>query len=103
MLAALFGGGEEAQRNAQAIVNYRDSLTEGIQDVSELTSAGVLDQNSFNQIQDYITTSSNIFTIRCVATADRNGPNGATLMTEAVVDRSQTPCKVLYWYQGANN
>jgi hypothetical protein len=103
VLAALFGGGEEAERNAQAIVNYRDSLTEGIQEVSELTSAGVLDQSSFDQIQDYITTSSSVFTIRCIATADRNGPNGATLVTEAVVERTQTPCKVLSWYQGANN
>jgi type II secretory pathway component PulK len=103
VLAALFGGGEEAERNAQMIVNYRESLTEGIQETSELTSAGVLDQSTFEQIQDYITTRSDIFTIRCIATADRNGPNGATLVTEAVVDRSQTPCEVLFWYQGANN
>ena len=103
VLAALFGGGDQAEQNAQAIMNYRESLTEGIQETSELTSAGVLDQSTFEQIQDYITTRSDIFTIRCIATADRNGPNGATLVTEAVVDRSQTPCKVLFWYQGANN
>jgi type II secretory pathway component PulK len=103
VLAALFGGGEQAERNAQAIVNYRDSLTEGIQDPSELVSAAILDQSTYDQIQNYITTRSDIFMIRCVATADRNGPNGATLVTEAVVDRSQTPCKVLFWYEGGHN
>ena len=27
---------------------------------------------------------------------------GATLQTEAVVDRSTRPCKILFWYQGTN-
>lgn len=103
VLAALLGGGDEGTRNALAIIDYRESLTEGIQNASDLVDQQVLDQNTFGQIEDYITTRSDIFTIRCVATADRDGPNGATLVTEAVVDRSETPSKVLYWYQGANN
>jgi len=24
------------------------------------------------------------------------------MQSECVLDRSETPCKVLYWYQGAN-
>ena len=103
VLTALFGGGDDGERNALAIIDYRESLTEGIQSPSELVDQRVLDQNTFGTIENYITTSSDIFTIRCVATADRNGPNGASLTTEAVVDRSETPCKVLFWYQGANN
>ncbi|MBN2314763.1 MAG: general secretion pathway protein GspK [Sedimentisphaerales bacterium] len=103
VLAALFGGGDEAARNALAIIDYRESVTEGIQDPSELVDQQILDQNTFSQIENYITTSSDIFTIRCIATADWNGPNGARLTTEAVVDRSETPCKVLFWYQGVNN
>ncbi len=103
VLAALFGGGDEGERNALAIIDYRENLTEGIQSPSELVEQRVLDQNTFSQIEDYITTSSDIFSIYCFATADRNGPNGATLTTEAVVDRSETPCKVLFWYQGVNN
>jgi type II secretory pathway component PulK len=103
VLAALLGGDDEAERNALAIIDYRESQTEGIQNPSDLVDQRVLDQNTFSQIENYITTSSNIFTIRCVATADRNGPNGATVVTEAVVDRKETPAKVLFWYQGANN
>lgn len=103
VLAALFGGDNEGERNALAVINYRESLTEGIQDASELVDQGVLDQTTFGQIEDYISTRSDIFSIRCVATADRNGPNGAMLVTEVVVDRSETPAKVLFWFQGANN
>lgn len=103
VLACLFGGGNDAERNALAIIDYRESETEGIQDPSELVEKQILDQNTFSQIENYITTSSDIFTIQCVATADQDGPNDATLITEAVVDRSETPCKVLFWYQGANN
>jgi type II secretory pathway component PulK len=99
VLAALLGGGDEAERTALAILSYRETLTEGIQDISELSESGGVDSATLEQIQDYLTTRSNIFTIRCVATADRNGPYGTTLQTEAVVDRSSTPCKILYWYQ----
>jgi len=99
----LLGGGDEGERDALAIIDYRESLTEGIQNASELVDQGVLGQTTFGQIEDYITTRSDIFSIRCVATADRDGPNGAALVTEAVVNRSETPCKVLYWFQGANN
>ena len=102
VLAALLGGGDEAERTAQAILAYRDTLADGIEDISELTEQSVLSSDVFSQLEDYITTSSDIFTIRCFATADRNGLNGATLQTEAVVDRSTRPCKILFWYQGTN-
>ena len=103
VLAALLGGGDEAERTAQAIITYRNTLAEGIEDVSELTEEGILSDDIFGQIEDYITTSSDIFTIRCFATADRNGVSGTTLHTEAVVDRSSKPCRILFWYQGTNN
>jgi type II secretory pathway component PulK len=103
VLAALLGGGDDAERTAQAIISYRETLTEGIQNVSELVDAGAISSETLGQIQNYLTTHSNIFTIRCTATADRNGPYGTTLQTEAVVDRSSTPCKILFWYQEASN
>jgi len=103
VLAALLGGGDEAERTAQAILSYRNTLAEGIEDVSELTEQGILSSDIFSQIEDYITTSSDIFTIRCFATADRNGVSGTTLHTEAVVDRSSTPCRILFSYQETNN
>jgi len=103
VLAALLGGGDEAERIAQSIIAYRNTLTDGIEDVSELTEKGVLNENIFGQLEQYITTSSSIFTIRCFAAADRNNLSGTTLMTEAVVDRSSKPFKILFWYQQINN
>jgi type II secretory pathway component PulK len=102
VLAALLGGGDDAERTALAIISYRETLTEGIQNISELTEAGAVDSATLGQIQNYLTTKSNVFTIRCTATADRNGPYGTALQTEAVVDRSSTPCKILFWYQEGN-
>ena len=71
--------------------------------VYALVSAVFDNIDSFKKIVDFITTRSDVFTIRCVATADRNDFAGATLETDAVVDRSSTPCKILYWYQGTSN
>lgn len=103
VLAALLGGGDEAERTAQAIISYRNTLADGIEDISELTEEGILSSDIFGQIEDYITTSSDVFMIRCFATADRNGLSGTTLHTEAVIDRSSTPCRILFWYQETNN
>lgn len=103
VLAALLGGGDEALNIAHEIIQYRDTLMYGIENISELVDQRVISNSDYQSIQDYITVTSNVFTIRCVATADRGGTYGATLQTEAVVDRSTSPCKILYWYQGARN
>ena len=103
VLAALLGGTNEAYVLASAIIAYRNTLEYGIADPSELTEVGILSSDILEQIQDYITVSSNIFTIRCVATTAQNGPYGTTLQTEIVVNRSSSPYEVLYWYQGASN
>jgi len=103
VLAALLGGGDDAERNAQAVISYRDTLAGGIENISELTEKGILSNDVFGQIENYITTRSDVFTIRCFATADRNGVSGTTLYTEAVVDRSSTPCRILFWYRETNN
>ncbi len=103
VLAALLGGGDSAEQTAQEIIAYRETLLYGMESIGELLDVPSININTFKNIAGLITTRSDVFTIRCVATADRNGKNGATLETEAVVDRSSSPCKVLYWYQGASN
>ncbi len=103
VLLALLGDSEANKEIAENIVAYRDGLTEGMQSIAELMSAGLVNQNTFAQIANNITTRSNVFTIRCSATADRGGVSGTTLQTEVIVDRSESPYTTLYWYQGANN
>ncbi len=103
VLAALMGGGDSAEQIAQEIISYRETLLYGIESIGELLDVPSMRINTFKNIVDLITTRSDVYSIRCVATADRNGPNGAKLETEAVVDRVESPCKILYWYQGASN
>jgi type II secretory pathway component PulK len=103
VLAALMGGSDQAYAAAQAIIGYRENTQSGIEDVSELTNNNVISSDMLTMIQDYITVSSNIYKITCTATADRSGLTGTSLRVEAVIDRSTSPYKVLYWYQGASN
>jgi type II secretory pathway component PulK len=103
VLAALLGGGDTARQVAAEIITYRESLLYGMQSIGELLDIPSMNISRFKNIAGLVTTRSDVFTIRCVATADRNMVRGATLETEAVVDRSSSPCKVLYWYQGASN
>ncbi|MHC4494617.1 MAG: type II secretion system minor pseudopilin [Planctomycetota bacterium] len=103
VLTALLGGGEDAESAALDIIAYRETAENGIEAISELTSEGILSNNVFSQIENYITTSSDVFTIYCIATADRSGRPGAKLQTEVVVNRSSRPYEVLFSYQGTNN
>ena len=103
VLTALLGGGDSAEQIAEDIIAYRETLLYGIESIGELLDVPSMRVNTFKNMVDFITTRSDVYSIRCTATADRNGRPGAQLATEAVVDRGQSPCKILYWYQGANN
>ena len=100
VLAALLGGSEAAERAADDIIAYRKDLMYGMQSIAEVLKVESVKISTFKEIANYITTRSDVFTIRCLAMADRGGVRGATLRSEAVVDRNSRPCKVLYWYQG---
>lgn len=103
VLTALLGGGEAAEQTADDIITYREELLYGMQSIAEIMNVSSVKIDTFKKIADYITTRSDVFTVHCFARADRSGAGGATLQAEAVVDRGSTPCKMLYWYQGANN
>lgn len=103
VLTALMGGGDSAEQTAENIIAYRETLLYGMESIGELIDVPSMTINTFQKIAALITTRSDVYSIRCVATADRNGRNGAKLETEAVVDRVSSPCKILFWYQGATN
>ncbi len=103
VLAALLGGEEDAVRIALEIINFRESAENGIESPSDLTDSGVMTDSDFSEIEDYITVSSDVFTVYCVATVDRNGMPGAQLQTEVVANRGSRPYEVLFSYQGASN
>jgi type II secretory pathway component PulK len=103
VLVALLGGGEEAVNIALAIIDFRESTENGIEQTSDLTDNGVMTDSEFEEIEEYITVSSDVFTVYCVATVDRNGIPGAQVRTEFVVNRSSRPYEILFSYQGTSN
>ncbi len=103
VLVALLGGGEEAVSIALAVIDYRESTENGIEQTSDLTDNGVMTDSEFSEIEDYITVSSDVFTVYCVAAVDRNGIPGAQVQTEFVVNRSSRPYEILFSYQGTSN
>jgi len=105
VLAALLGGWEDenAVRTALDIINFRESSENGIESPSDLTDYGVMTSTDFAKIESYITVSSDIFTVICVAAANRNGTPGAQVRTEVVLNRSSRPYEVLFSYEGASN
>jgi DNA uptake protein ComE-like DNA-binding protein len=103
VLVALLGADDQAWQIAENIVAYRQGLADGMQSISDLLELGLVNMDAFRKIADSITTRSDVFTVRCFATATRGSDTGLTLQAEAVVDRSSSPYKILYWYQGASN
>lgn len=103
LLEASLGSEAQAEQIAENIVASRAGSLYGMQSISELLELGLVDVDTFRQIANSITTRSDVFTIRCFATAARGTDTGITLQAEAVVDRSSSPCKILYWYEGVSN
>ncbi len=99
VLAALFGGDDSAEQLAYTVLANRASLMEGFQSIGELLDQQSMSVERFKAIAELITIRSDVFTIRSLATAQTSG---ARVQTEYVVDRSESPCAILYGYQGAN-
>ena len=104
VLVALLGGTDADRELAQNIIAYREGLLYGMQSIGELLSVSSMSVSKFKAIANFVTVRSNVYTVRCVATANRiGGIGGTTVQTEAVVDRSGTSPTILYWYQGASH
>lgn len=99
VLVALLGGGDQDAAVAESILAERSGRLYGYQNVAELLQVSSMTIDKFKSIAGLLTVRSSVFTIRCYATAE---VSGATMQSECVVDRSQSPCKILYWYHGAN-
>lgn len=104
VLVALMEGREnpDAQMTAMSIVNYRQGLLGGMEGVGDLLDVEGVSRDQFNKIVDWITVRSNVFTVYSRARAVQTAISGATVVTEAVLDRTESPCIIAYWYQGAS-
>ena len=104
VLAALLGGGKEAEQLADNIITYRTSLADGMESIAEIMKVNSMKIDTFKEIAQYITTRSDIYSVYSTAMsqADRRGVM-ARLQTEVVADRGAEPVAILYWYQGVSN
>lgn len=94
VLAALLGD----ETLAHNIVAYRQALSAGMQSIAEVMQADGIGTDAFKKLANYVTIRSDIFAVSCRATSDLTA---ATYKAEAVLDRSQSPAVILYWYCGA--
>jgi len=101
VLAALLGEDDSADNIAEGIIAYRQGQLDGITSIAELIKARSVGLKAFKKLAPFITTRSDVYTIRCYATAERGGQSGFRLQSEAVVDRSSRPCRILYIYEGS--
>jgi general secretion pathway protein K len=104
VLVALMEGREdpEAQKAAMSIVSYRQGLLGGMSNVGELLDVEGVSRTQFKKMVDWVTVRSNVFTVYSSARAVQTAISGATIVTEAVLDRTESPCQIAYWYQGAS-
>ncbi len=99
VLVTLFGRDEQAEQVARAILTERATMLYGFTSIADLLNVQSMTTERFKAVAELITVRSDVFTIRCLATAN---VSGATFRTECIVDRSVSPGTILYWYQGAN-
>jgi type II secretory pathway component PulK len=102
VIKALFAGSDDAEQLAESIVSYRQSQLAGMLSIGELLDADGISVDDFKKIADDITVRSEVFTVKSTAVGNSNRL-GSGLVTEAVIDRSRTPYRVYYWYQGVSN
>jgi type II secretory pathway component PulK len=103
VLACLLGGDDDAKKLADEIITYRQGLTDGMDSIADLLQVSSMKIETFKEIANHITTRSDIFMIRSIASVENNAAGGATSQTEALINRNMNPYQTFYWYQGVNN
>lgn len=99
VLVALFGRNDQAEQLARAVITERATMLYGFTSIADLLNVQSMNVERFKAVAELITVRSDVFTVRCLATA---AVGGANFRTECVLDRSVSPGAILYWYQGAN-
>ncbi|MCF7975966.1 MAG: general secretion pathway protein GspK [Phycisphaerae bacterium] len=104
VLVALLEGRDnpDAEQAALSIVNARLSMLNGMVSIGDLLDVQGLSREQFRKMADWVTVRSNVFTVYSCAMAVETAISGATVVTEAVLDRTESPCQITYWYQGAS-
>jgi len=103
VLTAIIGPRDSGEQLADDIIAYRGTLLYGLQSVADLLNVESVDVKQFKELVDHITVRSNVYMVRCFTQATNGQDWGIRRVSEAIVDRSKSPCKVMYWHEGVNN
>ncbi len=98
VLCALLGGGEKAMQTARDIIDYRDTLADGMISIAEILEAKVVKIKDFKSIANHICTRSDIYTIR--SWGNTGTSRGLRIVSEVIIDRTPDSEHVLYSFQG---
>ena len=88
---------EGQERLADDIIAYRDGLAAGMVSIAELLDIKSVNQETFKDLAERVTTRSGVFTVQTKASSFTTG---GQYNSEAVVDRNATPTRIVYLYQG---
>ncbi|WP_169853036.1 general secretion pathway protein GspK [Anaerohalosphaera lusitana] len=96
VLVAVFEGDETL---AEEVLSYREGAVEGFASLGDLAEIKSLTNRKIREFIDYLTVNSSVFRVTSEAVLDATG---TTRSLTAIVDRSQTPVRILYYYEGPN-
>lgn len=94
VLEALFEGNI---KTAEDVLTYRDQKAEGIESIEELKNINTINDDILKKVIDKVTTKSSVFSVRV---RRRSELTGAIYEQYAVVDRGNSPARILYSLTG---
>ena len=84
----------------ESILSYREGAAGGFTSLGDIANIESINKKSAKKLVDAVTTRSDIFMIQVTSTAYQT----ATARTiEAVVDRYESPAKLLFYCSGVKN
>jgi hypothetical protein len=86
---------EMTQDLADAIIARRSGAAGPFRSLGELLTTKTLDEKQFRQLVDRLTVRSSVFSVESTGTAAW----GVRCRILAVIDRSSSPMRVVFWYQ----
>lgn len=103
VLAGIIGGTEDDYQLANSIVTYRDTLGAAVTSIGDLLDISGMDIDEFKKIAGFITVRSNVYSVCCYARIEQAGIVRTSMYSDAVVERAEDDCKILYSYFGNTN
>ena len=97
VLYALLEGNETL---AETILSQRIGIEGGFSSMADLADIASADNNSLKKLIDNVTTSSDVFMVRVTAISFQTSAENTI---EAVVDRNESPARLLYYCTGVKN